>query len=202
MSLLLPIFPLDLVMLPGMLLPLHIFEPRYQEMVAECMENKRPFGIVRARPEEIASLGCTADILSLVKTYDDGQLDILTRGQQIFELLEMNEERAFLRAEVLYLHDDASRATREQCVRACDLHSQILTLATGEVGTPAPDSPQLSFQLASSLPLDPELKQALLAMRSEMDRLGALTAYLENILPGLRHTIRARQKAGGNGHAH
>jgi Lon protease-like protein len=97
-SSLLPIFPLDLVLLPGSPLPLHIFEPRYKEMIAECLEQKKPFGVVRASSDGVAEIGCTAEIVSVTKKYDDGRMDILTRGVERFEVIELNQDRSFLQA--------------------------------------------------------------------------------------------------------
>ncbi len=84
-ELLLPLFPLDLVLLPGVPLPLHIFEPRYKEMIRECLDQKRPFGIVRAKDESFVNIGCTADIMNVLKTYPDGRMNILVEGQKRFE---------------------------------------------------------------------------------------------------------------------
>ncbi len=79
-SALLPLFPLDLVLLPGAVLPLHIFEPRYKEMIGECLDLHQPFGIVRAKDGGVAEIGCTAEILTVTKKYDDGRMDIVTQG--------------------------------------------------------------------------------------------------------------------------
>lgn len=68
---LLPLFPLDVVLLPSAPLPLHIFEPRYKEMVAECLEAGKPFGVLRAKEEGIAQIGCTAEITNVIKKYDE-----------------------------------------------------------------------------------------------------------------------------------
>ena len=87
---LLPIFPLGLVLFPGAPLPLHIFEPRYKEMIGECLEQKKPFGIVRVTEEGVAGIGCTAEIVSVTKKYDDGRMDILARGVDRFEVVEVN----------------------------------------------------------------------------------------------------------------
>jgi len=97
-SLLLPLFPLDLVLLPGAPLPLHVFEPRYKEMIAECLDEKKPFGVVRASSDGVAEIGCTAEIVEVTKRYDDGRMDILTRGVERFEVLQVHEERTFLEA--------------------------------------------------------------------------------------------------------
>jgi Lon protease-like protein len=83
---LLPIFPLELVLFPETPLPLHIFEPRYKEMIGECQAQKAPFGVVRAVEKGLAEVGCTAEILEVTKRYDDGRLDILTEGRRRFEI--------------------------------------------------------------------------------------------------------------------
>ncbi len=199
---LLPLFPLEVVLLPGTPLPLHIFEPRYKEMIGECLANDAPFGVVRALEEGIAEIGCTAEIITVTKEYPDGQLDLIAEGRKRFEVIELNEERAFLRAEVLVVPDEAGSPQEEVRVRAIQLHLEILSLAGAVQDLSAADQNQLSFYLAGSLPLDLDFKQKLLAMRSEGERLQAVAAYLEGILPKLRRVAQTRQKAGGNGHAH
>ena len=78
MSRLLPLFPLDVVLFPGAVLPLHIFEPRYQEMIAECLAEQKVFGVVRSKEEGIAEIGCTAKVVNVTKKYPDGRLDIVS----------------------------------------------------------------------------------------------------------------------------
>ena len=202
MSILLPLFPLDLVLLPGNSLPLHIFEPRYREMISECLEGQKPFGVVRAKGEGIAEVGCTAEILSASKKYGDGRMDIVTQGRERFEVVQVNQERAFLQGEVIYLQDEAGVATAEEKALARSLHGEILTLAgarsvdSSEIG-----EQQLSFHLAGSLPVDLDFKQTLLETGSEPERVRTLIGFLQAILPNLRRTLHVRQKAGGNGRA-
>jgi len=202
LSSLLPLFPLDAVLLPGAPLPLHVFEPRYKEMIAECLERKQPFGVLRAKNSEVAEIGCTAEILNVVKKYDDGRMDIVTQGRQRFEVMQINSERSFLQAEVFYLRDDPGTATREEISRALELHGEIMKLAGSEAeGTSDINEQELSFHLAGSLPLDLDFKQTLLGMKSEPERLQAVITFFENILPNVRRTLHVRRKAGGNGHA-
>ncbi len=194
---LLPLFPLDLVLLPGVPLPLHIFEPRYKEMISECLEEKKPFGIVRASDEGVAGIGCTAEILSVTKKYDDGRLDILTRGVDRFEVLEVNEERAFLRAEISLVQDnenDYDARPPEQLLveQAVRLHAEIVKLAGAELSEPDETATNLSFLIAGSLPLDLDFKQNLLSTLSETKRLEAVVGYLQAVLPGLRRAAKAR----------
>ncbi|MGB7584912.1 MAG: LON peptidase substrate-binding domain-containing protein [Terriglobales bacterium] len=199
---LLPLFPLDVVLLPGAPLPLHVFEPRYKEMIGECLERKQPFGVLRAKDGEVAEVGCTAEILNVVKTYGDGRMDIMTQGRQRFEVMQVHSERPFLQAQVFYLRDDPGRATREEISRALELHGEIMKLAGSEPENVSEvNERELSFHLAGPLPLDLDFKQSLLGMKSESDRLRAVITFFENILPNVRRTMHVRRKAGGNGHA-
>jgi Lon protease-like protein len=198
---LLPLFPLDVVLLPGTPLPLHIFEPRYKEMIGECLANNAPFGVVRALKEGVAEIGCTAEIVTVTKEYPDGRMDLVAEGRKRFEVLELNQDRSFLRAEVLMVPDEPAASSEEDKARAIQVHLQILSLAGAVQDLSAADQNALSFYLAGSLPLDLDFKQKLLGMRSESERIQAVAAYLEGILPNLRRAARARRKAGGNGHA-
>jgi Lon protease-like protein len=199
---LLPLFPLEVVLFPGTPLPLHIFEPRYKEMIAECRGSSAPFGVVRALEEGIADVGCTAEIMTVTKEYPDGRLDLVAEGRERFEVLELNQERSFLRGEVLLVPDEPGNVEGDERARAVQLHLEILSLAGAVQDLSAADQNQLSFHLAGSLPLDLDFKQKLLAMRSEGERIHSVTTYLERILPKLRRVARTREKAGGNGHVH
>ena len=200
MAVLIPLFPLDVVLFPSTPLPLHIFEPRYKEMIAECMAQNREFGVVRAMEQRLAEVGCTAEIVTVVKEYPDGRLDLVTEGRQRFELLAVNEERSFLQAEVLIIDDEPGTPSQEDTARAIQLHSELLALAGARQDLAATDPAQLSFYLAASLPLDLDFKQKLLSLRTESERLSLLINYLETLIPNLHRAARAREKAGGNGH--
>jgi len=199
---LLPLFPLEVVLFPGTPLPLHIFEPRYKEMIAECLAEHRSFGVVRAVEQGLAEVGCTAEIVTVVKEYPDGRLDLVTEGRQRFEVVRVNQERSFLRAEVLMIDDEPGTPPKEDTSRAVQLHSDLLAIAGAKQDLSAADPSLLSFYLAGSLPLDLDFKQKLLALRSEPERLSLLISYLETIIPNLRRAANARERAGGNGHVH
>jgi Lon protease-like protein len=198
---LLPLFPLDVVLFPGTPLPLHIFEPRYKELISECLQRKTVFGLIKTEENGLADIGCTAEIVAVTKKYDDGRMDIVTEGRERFELLEINEERAFLRGDVVYFDDDPGRASETQIAHVVKLHSEIMAMAGATQDLPE-NYEHLSFYLVGSLPLDLEFKQTLLEMRSEPARIDAVITAFETILPKLRRTVQVRQKAGGNGHAH
>ena len=103
---LLPLFPLDVVVFPRTALPLHIFEPRYREMVGEALANNSEFGIVLAKQEGIVNAGCTVVVEQVLKRYEDGRMDILTQGLRRFEVLYLDNEKEYLRASVQYFDDD------------------------------------------------------------------------------------------------
>ncbi len=197
---LLPLFPLELVLLPGVPLPLHIFEPRYKEMIGECLAGKVPFGVVRSKEQKgIAEMGCTAEIVKLVKRYEDGRMDILTVGRRRFEVVEINRERNFLQAAVDFLDDEPGVSAPEERQRALQLYQEITQVVGTEIEID-PEAALLSYQLAGALPIDLDFKQGLLGIRSEVERLAGLMEFFEALLPKLRKAARRREKAGGNGH--
>ena len=199
---LIALFPLDLVLFPGAPLPLHIFEPRYKEMINECIEQKTLFGMVRAKENAVAEVGCTAAILSVNKEYEDGRLDIVTEGRQRFSIVELNHDRSFLQAEVTWFDDDeAATIPPSDAATAIELHEQLFE-ALGQDAEVEPGASLVSFQLTHELPVDLDFKQAILEMKSEAERLETLIEYYRATIPRLEKTMRARDKASGNGHVH
>jgi Lon protease-like protein len=199
---LIPLFPLDVVLFPGTPLPLHIFEPRYKEMIGECLAHDRTFGVIRAVEQGLADVGCTAEIVTVVKEYPDGRFDLVTEGRRRFEVVRVNQERSFLRAEILLIDDQPGAPHHGETARVIELHAQVLAIAGAKQDLSAADSSLLSFYIAGSLPLDLDLKQKLLTLRSESERLSMLISYLETVIPNLRRAATARTIAGGNGHVH
>jgi Lon protease-like protein len=189
---LLPLFPLELVLLPGVPLPLHIFEPRYKEMIAECLAQKKPFGVVRSSSNGVADIGCTAEIVSVTKKYDDGRMDILTRGVERFEVIQVNEDRSFLQAEISVVVDEPGKPAAHIVTQAVRLHAEIAKLSGAKPSGPDEQARNLSFLLAGSLPLDLDFKQSLLSTLSETKRLEAVVDYFQAVLPGLRRASKAQ----------
>jgi Lon protease-like protein len=199
---LIPLFPLDVVLFPGTPLPLHIFEPRYKEMIGECLAQRRVFGVVRATEQGLAEIGCTAEIVTVVKEYSDGRLDLATEGRKRFELIRVIDERSFLQGEISALVDEPGAPTAAETSRAIQLHSDLLAIAGAKQDLSDADPSLLSFYFAGSLPLDLDFKQKLLAIRSEAERLSLLIEYFEAMIPKIQHATKAREKAGGNGRVH
>src|SRR5689334_7433620 len=96
-----PLFPLNVVLLPGADLPLHIFEPRYRKMVCTCIEDEQEFGILLALPKGIVRVGCTAQVTQVIKRYPDGRMDILTAGREPFRIVELINAEGYANDELL-----------------------------------------------------------------------------------------------------
>ncbi len=207
---LLPLFPLDVVLLPEEPLPLHIFEDRYKEMVGECLEAKtkgvgqQEFGVVFAKENEICSVGCSARIVNVTRKYDDGRMDILTVGRRRFEIILTNEERAYLRGSVEFFDDDdADTPGDPEAASAIELFTRFIRKLRQAAEMPihlTRPYRYLSFRLAAPLPLDLEMKQQLLTVRSEAERLRQLVSTMEAMSAQFDRVERARKRAGGNGH--
>ena len=198
---LLPLFPLEIVVFPGAPLPLHIFEPRYKEMIGECLSHNRPFGMVRAKENALSAIGCSARILTVIKKYEDGRLDIAAEGAQRFEIIQVNQERSFLQAEVAFFDDEPSIVSKTAADTVIELHEQLFAMM-GQTVEVERDAAYLSFRLAQDLPVDLDFKQTLLEMKSETERVDILTEYYRATIPKIENSLRVRQRANGNGHVH
>jgi len=197
---LLPLFPLQVVLLPGSQLPLHIFEDRYKEMIGEVLRDKLEFGVVLANEKGIVNTGCTAAVDRVLKEYPDGRLDILTRGRRRFEILLLNEERTFLRGAVEFFDDDEPEKEKEAGPSVPDLLQNVIAFSQLAVDPEATD-PRLSFRLAQEVP-DLEFRQILLTMRSEAERMRRIADFLPGYLQRRKTVQHTKDVAGSNGHGH
>jgi|SRR5579863_461362 len=199
-SRLIPLFPLRVVVFPRTALPLHIFEERYKEMVGNAIRDHSEFGVVLARDEGIVNAGCTVVVEKLLHVHPDGRMDILTRGRRRFEISSLNEEKSYLQAEVEFFDDDDFAPTptelRDQAITRFNDLSELGD--TPEHNTPDLSDPQLSFQLAQTLP-DLDFLHGLLRHRSESGRLKQLNHYLDGYIPRQRTIQRVKQLAPTNG---
>jgi ATP-dependent Lon protease len=195
------LFPLNVVLFPGELLPLHIFEPRYRRMVRECLDEKMPFGMLLALPNGVAHVGCSAEILEVTKRYDDGRMDILTVGRDPYRIVDLFTEDPLLEGAIDYLEDEDSLLDPQNREKFIDLYEVCYTLLfSGMPANLAQSSPQsLSFAIAGALPLDLLWKQQILELRSEAERQDRLLRYLREWALHLHKIDSRRARAGGAG---
>lgn len=197
-----PLFPLNVVLFPGAPLPLHIFEPRYRQMVKDCLEEKTEFGMLLSLPNGVAHVGCTAEIVQVAKRYNDGRMDILTVGRTPFRVVELFTENPLLEGQVDYLEDRETRSNEQIRLALVELYETCHTLIYEDypknLEGAAPED--LSYLVAATLPMDLLWKQQILELRCEADRQERLVAYLREWAPHLQKAGVMRQGAGGNGH--
>ena len=199
---LLPLFPLSVVLLPATPLPLHIFEDRYKEMMGEVIPKRGEFGVVLVKEDGIVNIGCTATVDQVVQRYADGRLDLLAIGRRRFEIISVDEDRSYLRADIEFFNDEElSEVPAELRHRAIAGYQRLREIETPEVLVePQLDGPQLSFQLAQFIS-DLDTRQTVLALRSEVERLEFLVSILPGYLAKLEKMAAAKKLAPLNGHA-
>lgn len=182
-----PVFPLGVVLLPRMPLPLHIFEERYQLMIARCLEEDLPFGVLLHRGNSILKTGCLARIESVINRYDDGRLDLLAAGTERFHVSRLHRELPYLEAEVTIFHDDPAQTRDEQehtsaALRAIHHLEQFARTAGYDIDRAILeqlDHEELSFLLVTTDVFSSEQKQHLLESRSTLERMEEASRALQ-----------------------
>ena len=202
---LIPLFPLPLVVLPGEIVPLHIFEERYKAMIADCRRQSEggaslPFGIALARGQEVHAAGCTVGIVQVVREYGDGRLDIVTVGQRRFRVRELFRDRPYHTAAVEFFGDRDELVEGDLRRRAVDAFDRLgrLTAVPG-AGTAVSGERLVSFRIGAGALGDPLEKQHLLELASENERLGYLLEVLERLIAEQAERTEVQKVAGSNG---
>jgi Lon protease-like protein len=193
------LFPLPLVLLPAEHLPLHIFEERYKELIGECLDDDREFGLVYADDDGIREVGTRARVVEVLDRFDDGRLNIVVEGRDRFRLLGLTRGRSFQTGDVADIVDGADEAGAESVSRSLELFEQLRDLTGSTVDVPPAETEQLSFVLAGRVELAPEVKLELLEEVSERVRLERLCEILEEVVTAVRLQRRAAERAATNG---
>ena len=201
-SQLLPLFPLSFVLLPAMPLPLHIFEDRYKEMMGDILPSEGEFGVVLAKEDGIVNIGCSARVDRVVNRYEDGRIDLLAIGQRRFHITSLDETKPYLRAGIEYFNDtDATVVPDDLNDKAKLVWRRLLQMERPEViEPPQVDAGRLSFQMAQFI-FDLDMRQTVLAMRSEVERLQFLLKSAPDYIERQQRITLAKRVAPQNGHA-
>ncbi len=193
------LFPLELVLVPTERVPLHIFELRYQELIGECLETDREFGLVFEDADGTREIGTRAAVLEVLDRFPDGRLNIVVEGRERFRILEETEGRAFrtVRVEAVVDEDVVSKVAQRE--RALDLYRALGHVVEQEVDVPPVDSGVLSFELAARVDFGPARKQELLELRSEPRRLEAVCGLLRRAAQAVTLERALSERAATNG---
>ena len=195
----LPIFPLELVLVPGEPLPLHIFEERYQELVARCVDDHEPFVIVLSDQDGMRDVGCTAEITDVSERFPDGRSNIVVLGRSVVRLSGVHDDHAYRSALAEDLADDPSEAPQDQQDNAIAIYASLAMELGGSVPEAPTPGPGLSYALIARVDLGLDVKQALLEDRDEVRRIAVVTSLLHEIHRGLVLTRETQERARRNG---
>ena len=193
------LFPLGIVLLPTEQIPLHIFEDRYQELIAECLAEEREFGLVYAHDDGLSEVGTRAAVTEVLDRFDDGRMNIVVEGRERFRLLELTEGRSFQTGLVEPVEDEPDAADPEDSEQAVELFRRLVELTGAQVEEPSLGAEQLSFELAGRFEFAPELKQRLLQLTSERERMHLLAELLAGAASAVEREREIAQRAQGNG---
>lgn len=202
MSKFLPLFPLELVVFPGEKLKLHIFEPRYKQLIGECRDEGITFGLPAFLNGKIAEFGTEMRLINIFTTYDDGRMDILTEGLRAFRLVDFVRrvpEKLYAGGQVTLLENDSSSysITVEELAQQYTRFHNLLKTGCGINNF---DLKNLSYHLAQEVGLSLEQKVRLLSIEKESDRQLMLIDHLHSIIPVLEGVQETRRRVKGNGH--
>jgi Lon protease-like protein len=186
------LFPLGIVLLPTERVPLHIFEPRYRELIGECLEDDTEFGLVYADEDGVREIGTRARVAEVLERFDDGRLNIVVEGGGRFRVEKLTRGRSFMTAVVAPVGDEAEAPSAEAAGRAAGSFRALATLAGAETEELDESSPVLSYELAAQVELEPGAKQGLLESMSEAERLERVTELLD----GARKLLIAARELG------
>jgi uncharacterized protein len=198
-----PVFPLGIVVFPGEIVNLHIFEPRYKQLVGECHSEGKPFGIPTVIDNRLNEMGTLVRVTELVKQYENGEMDIRTQGLRVFRMLELIKtvpDKLFSGAIVNYpdnFEGPGKRALMTKVIQAMRQLHQLLNI-TKEF--PKPDEELVSYDIAHHAGLSLEQEYELLGLLQEEQRQEYLKRHLGNVLPVIAEMETLKEKVKLNGH--
>jgi ATP-dependent Lon protease len=193
------LFPLPLVLLPTERIPLHVFEPRYRELMDECVETGSDFGLVLEDDDGLREIGTRARVVDVLERLPDGRLNVVVEGGARFAIERETRGRSFRTAEIEPVEDEGSVPEPPERQRAVELYKRLAELAKAESDPPDPESGILSFEIAARIDFGAELKQDLLEARSEPERLERVLDLLERAVETLALQQEMQERAAGNG---
>ncbi len=194
------LFPLGLVLLPGERVPLHLFEPRYRQLLADCVLDDRPFVILQDHGEGASPIGCTARFVALGRRFVDGRLNVTVAGGAVVRVLEQTSGRMYLSAWVEEVADEAPDAPDELRDEVRDLFARLVAEIAGAGNAPPiRDDVPFSYALAGMIEIPAEPKQDLLECRDEQVRLSMVRDILAAALDGADRERIAAARARTNG---
>ncbi len=199
----LPLFPLGLVAFPGEKVNLHIFEPRYKQLVSECFESEAPFGLVPYQEGEEMSIGTEMQIIEISKLYDDGKMDIRTLGKQVFYLESFEAQipdKPYPVGGVKYLEHEYAMPTLLQVQEVIELLQKLYSALGLELPFNDWDESFSLYEIGHKLGFSLSEEIHFLGLLSEADRFEYTKVHLEKMIPAVEKMESIRKRVKMNGH--
>ncbi len=194
-----PLFPLELVALPGELIPLHIFEDRYKAMMARCLEEPTEFGIVCRDEDGLRETGCACAIAEVLERFDDGRLNLVARGTRPFRLEAEQADLPYPAGAVRFLDDEADDPDPDLLSEVHEAYAELVRTATDRTPDIAEIADMSAYAMAGTVEFGLSAKQDLLEARTETERLEQLRGLLRGAIRRLEFVERAQAVARSNG---
>ena len=194
-----PLFPLGIVALPHEYVPLHIFEPRYRTMIAECLERDSEFGIVWEDEDGRKSVGCACEITEVLERMDDGRMNIVTRGTRPFRIVEAQDDLPYPAGTVEFLLDAEEAPDETAATSARGAYAELVLQATDQQLNDEELGAMDAYAMAATVDFGLDAKQGLLDLRSENARLRLVLRLFRAATKRLDFIERAQARARSNG---
>ncbi len=197
-----PIFPLSLVVYPGEELNLHIFEPRYKQLVRECKEQDKPFGIPSVLKDKVKELGTLVNVSEIVNIEENGEMDIRTRGVKVFRILEtiQNVPEKLYSGAIVNYPDNDDNGNRELMQKVVAAIRQLHILLHVEKTFTKPDELLNSYDVAHHMGFSIEEEYELLGLTMELQRQEYIRRHLAKVIPVVMEMEGLKEKIKLNGH--
>ncbi len=194
-----PLFPLQLVVLPTEVVPLHIFEERFKTMIEDCLASDNEFGVIWLADDGLHEVGCACRIERVLEKFDDGRMNLLARGTRPLRVIERQRDLAYPAGVIEFLSDASEKPTQEFVDAAQAAYAELVHKATDR--TPGPDElgGMDAYAMAATVDFGLEAKQGLLGLRSENARLQLVTRLFRAALKRLDFVDLAQARATSNG---
>jgi Lon protease-like protein len=198
-----PVFPLGIVVFPGETVSLHIFEPKYKQLINECHTEGKPFGIPTVIDNKLSEMGTLVRITEVVKTYDNGEMDVRALGLKVFRVLELIKsvpDKLFSGAIVNYPDNIEGPGKRDLMIRVVNAIRELHRLLTIEKNFHKPDEELSSYDIAHHVGLSIEQEYELLGLLREEQRQEYLKRHLGKVLPVIAEMETLKERVKLNGH--
>jgi Lon protease-like protein len=193
------LFPLNLVLVPGEQAPLHIFEPRYRELIGECLDFGNDFGLLLEDDEGMREVGTRCRVVEVIDRFPDGRLNVVVEATERFQLLEVTDGRTFRTAEIETLPDESDTPLEDEVEEVLAAYARVVAAAEADLEDLDLDADSVAYQIAARIDFGTEVKQGLLELRSERERVIKLAPMLNQAAEAVEREREIRTRAAGNG---